>query len=234
MPKLNDYIGSLVSSITNARVMSDVQTVRVAEEYAKHDLLKHFSVPRMRIDDIEMTIPIALDEFSEKTETVYEPIDNQRFNSVVYKELINHLGLTKLPLTVSKNIRSRIAEQTQQLEQSLRITKDLTVLSSYTKDLTLMILNLEKEIPKISEEVIRKRKIEEMPQQLEKVLMQEIKITNQKKNIEDLHVIVEAHKLKEQKPESIIYIKLKISEEGMEWNKAENQEGKIESKLLPE
>ncbi len=234
MPKLNDYIGSLVSSITNARVMSDVQTVRVAEEYAKHDLLKHFSVPRMRIDDIEMTIPIALDEFSEKTETVYEPIDNQRFNSVVYKELINHLGLTKLPLTVSKNIRSRIAEQTQQLEQSLRITKDLTVLSSYTKDLTLMILNLEKEIPKISEELIRKRKIEEMPQQLEKVLMQEIKITNQKKNIEDLHVIVEAHKLKEQKPESIIYIKLKISEEGMEWNKAENQDGKIESKLLPE
>jgi hypothetical protein len=47
-------------------------------------------------------------------------------------------------------------------------------------------------------------------------------------------VIVEAHKLREQKPENMIYIKLKISEEGMEWNKAENQEGKIESKLLPE
>jgi hypothetical protein len=234
MPKLNDYIGSLVSSITNARVMSDIQTVKVAEEYAKHDLLKHFSIPRMRIDDIEMTIPIALDELTEKTETVFEPIDNVRFNSVVYKELMNNLGLTKLPLDISKKLRSRIAEETQQLEQKLRITKDLTVLSSYTKDLTLMILNLEKEIPKISEEVIRKRKIEEMPQQLEKVLMQEIKITNQKKNIEDLHVIVEAHKLKEQKPESIIYIKLKISEEGMEWNKAENQEGKIESKLLPE
>lgn len=234
MPKLNDYIGSLVSSITNARVMSDIQTVKVAEEYAKHNLLRHFSIPRMRIDDVEMTIPIALDEINEKTETEYEPIDNTKFNAIVYKELVNSLGLTKLPIGVSKILRNNIVEQTQNLEQNIRITKDLTFLKIYSETLTSIILNLGGELPKPKLEIKGKIDIEAMPQYLERRLSQEIKITSQKKTIEDLNVIVEAHKLREQKPENIIYIKLKISEDGMEWNRTENSNGGIESKLLPE
>jgi len=234
MPKLNDYIGSLVSSITNARVMSDIQTVKVAEEYAKHKLLKHFSIPRMRIDDIEMTIPIALDEINEKVETEYEPIENTKFNATVYKELVNNLGLTKLPSKILQTLRTEIAKQTQTLEQNIRITKDLTFLKIYSKELTSIVLNLEKEIRSPKVELKRKINLEDMPKYLEKILSQEIKITSQRKTIEDLNVIVEAHKLREQKPENIIYIKLKISEDGMEWNRTENNEGEIESKLLPE
>ena len=59
MPTLNEYLGGIFSSITDARVMADVQTVQVAEQYARHDLLKHFAVPRMRIGDIELTKPVA-------------------------------------------------------------------------------------------------------------------------------------------------------------------------------
>lgn len=234
MPKLNDYIGSLVSSITDARVMSDIQTVKVAEEYAKHNLLKHFSIPRMRIDDIEMTIPIALDELKEKTETEYEPIDNIKFNAIVYNELVNNLGLTKLPNEVSQTLRSKIAKQTQVLEQEIRIAKNLSPLKYYCKDLILLILHIESQLLKLKADVKRKVDIDAMPQYLEKILAQEIKLQSEKKSIEDLNVIVEAHKLREQKPENIIYIKLKISEDGMEWNRTENNEGEIESKLLPE
>jgi hypothetical protein len=234
MPKLNDYIGSLVSSITKARVMSDIQTVKVAEEYAKHDLLKHFSIPRMRIDDIEMTIPIALDELNEKTETVYEPIDNVKFNSIVYKELVNNLGLSKLPSKSSQKLRSEIANQTQILEKNIRISKDISYLKSYTKELVQIISNLEKEKLLIVGDLKRKSIFENLPSNLEKILIQEIKISEQKKIIENLNVIVEANKLREQKPENIIYIKLKISEDGMEWNRTENKDGSIESKLLPE
>ena len=234
MPKLNDYIGSLVSSITNARVMSDIQTVKVAEEYAKHILLRNFSIPRMRIDDVEMTIPIAFEEINERIETLYDPIDNRKFNAIVYKELVNNLGLTKLPNEISQILRTEIAKQTQNLEQNIRITNDLTSLKNYCKELTSIIINLEKKIPPPKVEIKKKQNIENMPQYLEKILSQEIKITSQKKIIEDLNVIVEANKLREHKPENIIYIKLKISEDGMEWNKTENSEGEIESKLLPE
>jgi hypothetical protein len=234
MPKLNDFIGSLVSSITNARVMSDIQTVKVAEEYAKHNLLKHFSIPRMRIDDIEMTIPIALDVLNEKTETEYEPIDNVKFNALVYKELVNNLGLSKLPSQDSQMLRSKIAKHTQVLEENIRITKDLSLLKDYCKDLTLLSLDLENKLLKRKSDIKSKIDLETLPQFLEKVISKEIKTTSQKQVIEELNVIAEAHKLKEHNSGNIIYIKLKISEDGMEWNTIENSDGNIESKLLPE
>lgn len=234
MPNLNDYIGSIVSSITNARVSSDIQTVIVAEKYAKHNLLKHFSVPRMRIDDIEMTIPIALDELIEKTEIVYEPINRKRFNSLVYDELVNNFGLEKLPIAISKKLKERIQEQTEKLESNLKISNDLSILSDYTKDITLFSLQFENEIPNKQEKIKRVKKIDEMPKHLEKILSNEFKMISERKKIENLNVIVEASKLREQKPENIIYIKLKVKEDGMEWNRSENVDGEIESKLLPE
>jgi hypothetical protein len=234
MPKLNEYIGSLVSSITSARVMSDIQSVKVAEDYAKHDLLKHFSIPRMRIETVEMTVPIALDTMKEKIETEYEPIDNTAFNALVYKELVNNLGLTKLPNELSQKLKTEIAKQTQNLEQNLRITKDLSSLQTYSQELASFVSMLEQELPPSRASSKRKINVESIPQRLDTILLQEIKITSQKKTLEDLNVIVEAHKLKEQKPENIIYIKIKIVEDGMEWNRSENNEGNVESRLLPE
>ncbi len=230
MPNLNDYIGSLVSSFTNARIMSDLQTVKVAEEYLKHNLLKHFSVPRMRIDDVEMTIPVAIDEISEKTETEYEPIDNTKFNSLVYRELINNLGVTSLPNKLSVKLRSQIAERTHVLEQNIRSSKSLSPLGTYSDEMVLNLREVHKEIDTGNLNI----KFEVIAKQLEKILSQEIKIHRQIKSLENINIVIESHKLREVKPENIIYIKLKISEDGMEWNRAEAQDGQIEEKLLPE
>ena len=67
MADLGEFLGNLVSSISDSRVNSDLHTVRIAKEYAKDELLQHFSVPRMRIENVEMTIPIAIDIFNQKT-----------------------------------------------------------------------------------------------------------------------------------------------------------------------
>jgi hypothetical protein len=234
MPKLNDYIGSLVSSITNARVMSDIQTVKVAEQYAQHDLLKHFSIPRMRIDDIEMTIPIALEEITHKKDNLYQPINNAKFNSIVYKQVVSSLGLKALSSSASRVTRNEIAKQTQTLENNIKTFRDTAYLKRYIEDIKQILTILERDKLISIEKINRKKINDNLTANLEKILNKEINVSDQKNNIEDLNVIVEANKLREQKPENIIYIKLKISEDGMEWNRAENQDGKIESKLLPE
>ncbi len=59
MPKLNEYLGGLVSEIVSARKMADLQTVQTAKEYAQDDLLKHFSVPRMKVSSVDLTVPFA-------------------------------------------------------------------------------------------------------------------------------------------------------------------------------
>lgn len=234
MPNLNEYIGSIISSITNARVMADVQTVKVAEQYAKHDLLKHFAVPRMRVGDVELTIPVALDALTERTETEYQPIDNTRFNSVIYKTLTNSLGRTSLPVKASQQLRSYVAKASQQLEENLRITQDLSVVGEFSQRTVQQLLAVAEEYQLISRESLPKINAEHISQQVSAAASQEIKVLSQRNVIENLNVIAESHKLREEKPENIIYIKLKISEDGMEWLQHENSDGEISRRLLPE
>lgn len=231
MPKLNEYIGSLVSSITNARVMSDIQTVTVAEEYAKHHLLQHFSIPRMRIDDIEMTIPIALEELEEKTVTRYEPLNTDKFTALAFQEMQTSAGMPKLTVELSKQIQSEVARQVKILDQSIQLVNNLAPLRQFTKNMAFYFIE---KFVTTGKDIKRKVDPELMMASLEKVLTPEIKAVTQHKALENLNVIVEAHKLREQKPENLIYIKLKISEDGMEWNRTENSKGEIERKLLPE
>lgn len=230
MPTLNEYLGSIVSSITNARMMSDVQTVKVAEEYAKHNLLKHFSIPRMKIADVEMTIPVALEELREKTVAAFEPIDSEKISNIVYSELIKNLSLSRLKSDIRQSVQDKIYRLTLDFEQSLQTTNDLSYLKKYCYE----VVSIEKELFQSRDGLKRKIDINELPLHLEKMILPEIKVVNQKKVIEDLNVIVESHRLREQKAENIIYIKLKIREDGMEWDRAEKADGSVESKLLPE
>jgi hypothetical protein len=234
MPNLNEYIGSIISSITNARVMADIQTVKVAEEYAKHDLLKHFAIPRMRVGDVELTIPVALDALTEKTQTEYQPIDNTKFNSLMYKELTNSLGLTSLPSKASKALRSQLAQGTHELEQSLRIGQDITPLNNYSQLAAQQLIKLADEFNLVSRENVQKLKADQIAARVAKVAEQEIKVLSQRSVIENLNVIAESHKLREEKPENIIYIKLKITEDGMEWQQMQNSDGETSRRLLPE
>jgi len=50
MPILKDYISALVTSMTEARVNADTFSANVARLYLENDMLRHFPVPRMRIE----------------------------------------------------------------------------------------------------------------------------------------------------------------------------------------
>ena len=60
MVSLGDYLGHLLAEVTRARAQADVETVRVAELYSNHELLKHFPVPRIRVRDIDFDIPVLI------------------------------------------------------------------------------------------------------------------------------------------------------------------------------
>ena len=60
MPLLGDYLGQLLSEITIARMHADLETVRLAELYATHPLLKNFPVPHVRLPDVELELPVLI------------------------------------------------------------------------------------------------------------------------------------------------------------------------------
>ncbi len=68
MPKLGEYIGALVSEIVRARVISDQETIRVAEYYSKDALLKNMTLPRFRLPSLNIDIPFAIKDYRDNQE----------------------------------------------------------------------------------------------------------------------------------------------------------------------
>jgi hypothetical protein len=67
MVDLSDYLGHILCEVTRARVMADMEALRVAQEYAGDEagLLRHFPVPRMRLPTLEITVPVQINDMPE-------------------------------------------------------------------------------------------------------------------------------------------------------------------------
>lgn len=62
MVKLSDYLNYLYTEVIQARKQADLTAVAMAKEYAKHEYLKFFKVPRYTMPSVKMEIPIKISE----------------------------------------------------------------------------------------------------------------------------------------------------------------------------
>lgn len=239
MAKLSDFLGGLVSSFSNARVNADIQSLNIAEAYSKNELLQHFAVPRMRIQNVELTIPVAVDKLSETRQVTYEPIDNKSFAAKAYHQVLLSLSAGKLPLQASRILRSTIAENVQVLESRIKYNQGDGALEEFSKTIASNVIAAKDSFlveknrkPLVEAELVSLHT--NIFEALQSNLKGEIRIKSEVNAIESVHVIVEASRLREEKPENVIMIKMVITEEGMLWNKVEKDSGVTENKLLPE
>ncbi|MCP4114269.1 MAG: hypothetical protein GY737_02495 [Desulfobacteraceae bacterium] len=61
MITLKKLIGSLMHELSEARTMSDISTNNIAKKYERHEVLRHFPIPRMTIADLDINLKFALD-----------------------------------------------------------------------------------------------------------------------------------------------------------------------------
>lgn len=59
--KLGDVLGAMLADVARARVQADVEALRIAEAYSKDPLLKHLPVPRFRMPDLVVDLPVLVD-----------------------------------------------------------------------------------------------------------------------------------------------------------------------------
>ena len=65
MADLGDLLGSLMSGLIRARRMADEQTAALAEYYKSNPLLEGLSVPRIRIPELTIEMPILIENHVE-------------------------------------------------------------------------------------------------------------------------------------------------------------------------
>lgn len=238
MADLSEFLGNLVSSISESRVNSDLQSVRIAQQYAKDNLLQHFAVPRMRIENVELTIPIAIDEFETKNvNSTLEPINNATFSSITYQQILKSIAVDKLPSDISRELKSKISDYIKLLEAQINVNQIENSLMNYSKSITEIVISKVFEIYKAQNKKINKEQLNLIKNDLEKKLQENLKDEIKIKSTTTSNfsnVIVESSKLREIKSENIIMIKMNISEQGMEWIKMEDKNGEVVSKLMPE
>jgi hypothetical protein len=68
MPKLGEFIGALLCDAARARVRADLEAVKIADAYSRHLLLKHLPVPRFRLPDITVDVPVLVSDVEGLTE----------------------------------------------------------------------------------------------------------------------------------------------------------------------
>ena len=244
MPTLKDYLGSLVKDLNSARVIADVETANIAEMYAEHHLLKHFSIPRMKIQETELTIPVSIDELESVMEKDYQPIDNTKFYAQTYAEIKSVFKVSSFDRETSTALRKAIYAEIDGLEKEIKSSGDITAsLSNFSQKVSGMSVETIKKDTKgssvfkaaLKEENIEPSQIREiLNAKLNTYLRPKIKSREITGKIENAKVTVESDKLKDKRPESLLYIKMKITEESMEWQTMEDADGNIVKKLMVE
>ncbi|MBA6328210.1 hypothetical protein H4J46_09710 [Colwellia sp. MB02u-6] len=244
MPTLKDYLGSLLRDLNHARVIADLETANIAKMYAEDNLLKHFSIPRMKIQETELTIPVAIDELDSSVEIDYQPIDNKLFYAKTYAEIKNVFKVSSFNRDISTALKKAIYSHIDALEKLIKSGADIKVsldgFSETVSDLALETIISDKKGRVVFDAILKSHNIDDdqvkelLVANLTKYLQAEIKPREMAGKIENAQVTVESDKLKDKRPESLLYIKMKITEESMEWQTMEDADGNVVAKLMVE
>lgn len=95
MPALGDFLGALLGELASARLHADVETLRVADVYANHELLKHLPVPRFRLPEVRLDLPAIIEAGDEQPQRV----DVSKVKSAVVATVRSRLADSRIGLT---------------------------------------------------------------------------------------------------------------------------------------
>lgn len=108
MIKLSDYLNYLNQEIVQARKKADEQAILIAQEYAKHEYLKYFRVPRFSMPSVKMEIPIKITELNERNVYNYRRDDDAFVSEVNAKiAIVNKAQGLKLQPITKENVKDK-------------------------------------------------------------------------------------------------------------------------------
>ncbi len=104
MIPLSDYLGFIFSEITRAREIADRTSAQIAKVYSEDPVMKFFSVPRFKIPEMALSIPVLISgaKFATVLKFKMELKDFSAFISAEIDHAVNTLKLQKIRTNVIK------------------------------------------------------------------------------------------------------------------------------------
>jgi hypothetical protein len=232
MPYLGDYLGQLLSEISMARLHADLETIRLAELYASHTLLRTLPVPHLRLPDVDLEIPVLVQTSEEPRpgESARGGLKLSTMSEKFDELLTAHMARAGIEPSAADRRILRVALEERQTQLGLpsdiaidvnRVADDLastalTAMQGFKGRAKTAVSALS---PSFSVELKNAARLEFLklrqppPRLLVSVTSAEIREAGTAENI--------------------IRIRLKVSEQGVEWTRIES-EGVETDRLVPE
>lgn len=223
MARLGDFIGQMLSEMTVARVRADIESLRVAELYASHPLLRHMSVPRFRLPDIDIELPVISragaegDEESPSADVVADE---------VYRHAVQELRAMDAPINrrrlqaLRSAVRGAVREHATAPGQPVDTKSAVAAVRKAT--LQWVDQHSERAIPKKARSTFEAR------------LESSARVAVAKLNptLPRLEVGVTSKDIRDAGPEAVTRIRIRLSEEGLEWTSVETEEGAVDRLVM--
>jgi hypothetical protein len=233
MPYLGDYLGQILSEITIARLQADLETIRLAELYASHPLLRTMPVPHMRLPEVNLEIPVLIKEAAEPRtgESARGGVPDQDIIIRGFRNVLDaHLSRANFTVTRAESrrldalLRTRLAETKSPPEISVdvhRIAADLITTA-------LRFLEEARDSSETDRPSITPSATVELT---EAVRLELLKLRAMPPR---MTVLVTSAELREMgSAENVVRLRLKVSEEGVEWTTIDI-DGIQRDRLVPE
>jgi hypothetical protein len=259
MANFSEFLGGLASGFSDARVNSDVQSLKIAEEYAKNDLLKHFSVPRMRIDKVELNIPIAIEGMVQREQRTFRRLNQDRVLAMTMEVMDKYLDTQRVSAATWQRLRLYAKDQIALADAKIQENRAENPLDEYSKimsirmrqaqDRTYESIEMARPAP-LGEDMLQVNetqrldlfnRVEELDRmeslayfKFQDILKEEFLFNEMTEVLDYVDVIVDYGRLKDIAPQNIIMVKMTLSEQGMEWVSMEDADGNAVPRLLPE
>ena len=228
MPYLGDFLGQLMSEIALARMQSDLETVRLAELYAEHPLLRTLPVPHLRLPNVDLEVPVLI-QASEPPREDESPRGGvkvselrRRFDAVLDKELV--AADVALSTTQLRKVRSALASRMEAHETPTETAVDV---QSVADDFTDTVVRTIAELPR-TEPIA----IDALASGLKSAVRREfLKVRTPPPRL--LALVTSAEIREAGTSENVTRLNLKLSEQGVEWTTIETN-GVSRDRLVPE
>lgn len=235
MADIGELIGTVMAGLARARQMADQETIRIAREYQtlknEEPLLEGLSIPRIRIPEITMDIPMLIE--SQETEQAASIANTPTLLTNLQRDILKTAELKKinLPSTVAQGFAKELNTKIALLQ------KDPEKMKTLSKE-TVAVLAAES----LGNQIKRSRTASVISPAQQKLLLTSVqKRALQITEIKPAHsgrlgASILTNDIKEKSaPETVTRIKITLREEGLEWVTIPNEDStKTTSRLMPE
>jgi hypothetical protein len=230
MADLGEVIGSFLVSLVHARRKADEETAAVAEYYRQHPLLEGMSLPRIRIPEISIDMPLTIDSLDHGEEG---EVNNPNMISRSLMQELQKLKQDEKSLAMSpgfdRTFNRSLLQQLSKLQQAQKTKSQAVSREAVARAVDNAITEaIKKDDTRLTTE--HKKAL----QSRLRMRATEISLKKIPKPSSIAATFTSSDVKEKSSPMSSIRLKITLREEGLEWSKTENDDGSIQHTLQPE